>query len=206
MKNTISTICLILAISLVGRPSFAQTPDSDAIRQSYRFEKDGKYQQALKAMAGMSEVQASYFLVLRRGWLLYLSGQYEDSARAYAKAVRQEPKAIEPILGQMLPVMALRRWKDAAALGRKVLKTAPNNYLANSRVAWCDYNLGRFTDAKARYQAVLALFPGDFEMRSGYAWSLLKLGEKKAAFRQFQAALAMAPDYGSAQTGLSLAK
>lgn len=206
MKQTISILCLAFGLALAAGPAFAQSSDADAIRQSYRYEKSGKYQQALKVMAGMSDVQSSYFLVLRRGWLLYLTGQYEDSARAYATSATKNPKAIEPLLGQMLPVMALRRWKDAAAIGYRVLKRAPNNYLANSRIAWCDYNLGRFAEARARYQAVLALFPGDFEMRSGYAWSLLKLGQKEAARQHFQLALAIAPDYTSAQTGLSLAK
>ena len=206
MKRTIQTFSLLLTLLLTTGPSVAQNSDSDAIRQSYRYESNGKYQQALKAMAGMSEVQSSYFLTLRRGWLLYLTGQYADSASAYTTAAKKAPKSIEPLLGKMLPLMALRRWKDAATVGQKIIKSAPKNYLANSRIAWCDYNLGRFAEAKTRYQNLLALYPADVEMRAGYGWALLKQGQKPQAKQQFNAVLAISPDHASARAGLALAQ
>lgn len=201
------TACILMMFILLGSP-FANaqyTPDGEAYNRSYGAEAVGNYEQALKELDGLtSGAKTKYFFQLRRGWLLYLSAQYESSVEAYRKATKVAgPAAIEPRLGEMLPLMGLRRWKDAESVGADILKMTPKNALVIGRVAWCQYNQGRFKDAEESYRQVLAQFPGDLEIRAALGWTLVKQNDKAAAAAEFRVVLDVAPSHESAQQGLA---
>jgi len=117
--------------------------------------------------------------------------------------VELEPKAVEPRLGLMLPLMALRRWAEAEKAGQQVLGTAPGDFTAQSRIAFIHYSQGRFADAESWYRKALGGFPSNVEMRAGLGWSLLKLGNAAAARAEFERILVIAPDHASAKEGLA---
>jgi tetratricopeptide (TPR) repeat protein len=198
---------LVLVVLLwgVSTPAWAQIflPDGEAYNRSYGAENVADYRKALRELDGLSPTgKATYFFELRRGWLLYLSGQYEDSIEAYKKASqRTTPQALEPMLGEILPLMALRRWKDASDTARRVLGLDPSNSIALSRVAWSEYNLGRFASSESYYRKYLELYPSDLDMRVGLGWALFQQGKKKLAEAEFRAVLDVAPGHSSGQQG-----
>ena len=198
---------IIVAVVGLG-PAIAHADDTpDRYRDSYAHEAQGKYAEALEDIDGMSSSQRkTYVYQLRRGWLLYLLGRHWDSIEAYRAAIALKPKAVEPRLGLMLPEMALLMWLDAIATGKTVLELDPLNYLANSRMAWANYSLGRYGDVEALYRKLLGAYPSDYEMRAGLGWSLLKQGEYAAALSEFDAVLTIAPDYATAQEGRKAAR
>jgi len=206
VKKTACTLMFILLVSPFANAQY--TPDGEAYNRSYGAEAVGNYEQALKELNGLTATaKTNYIFQLRRGWLLYLSAQYESSVEAYQKASTiAGTSAIEPLLGEMLPLMGLRRWKDAEAVGAAILKITPKNALVIGRLAWCQYNLGRFKEAETSYRQVLAQFPGDLDIRAGLGWALMKQNDKAAAAKEFRAVLDVAPSHDSAQQGLAATK
>jgi tetratricopeptide (TPR) repeat protein len=197
---------LITAAFIVGlaQPSSAAAADRDATayQRSYEREAAGQYRAALKALGSVRGQDKSYFLQLRLGWLRYRAGDHRAAVQAYRKAASLTPRAVEPWLGITLPQMALRLWKDAEQSARKALRLDANNFLANSRLAWTTYNLGRYSEAERLYNKVLRLYPSDLQMRAGLGWSLLKQGKKAAAVKAFAEVLSVSPKNPSATEGL----
>ncbi len=147
---------LALSVLLAG-PAVADEA-STAFQESYALEAAYDYAGALARLDAVSRSAAdAYVLDLRRGWLLYLAGRYAESVEAYRAAVRARPEAVEARLGLTLPLMALRRWKEAETTCDEVLARAPGTYNALSRRAYVLYASGRFTDAAAAYAKVVAL-------------------------------------------------
>jgi len=197
---------LVLGLSLLlPMPGRAAETSGERYRSSYTHEAKGEYTQALADIDALSRSERqTYAYHLRRGWLLYLLGQHWDAIESYRAASKLEPKAIEPLLGLMLPKAALLLWLDVLVTGKAVRSKDPHNYLATSRMAWAYYRLGRFSDAAQYYRQLLELYPADVEMRAGLGWSQLKQGKLSAARSTFEAVLAIAPDHATATQGLSL--
>lgn len=194
---------LILALSLSLAASAAHaTPD--VWRRSYALEARGDHRGALGALDSLpTDERSGYLFLLRRAWLLYLGGRHDDAVAAYRQAASASPGAIEPRLGELLPLMALRRWQEAEQRAREVLRLDADNYLASRRLALALYSLGRFDDARTAYQQVLSRYPGDLEMLSGVGWCELRRGHMDDAATAFRAVLAVSPDDANAAAGLA---
>lgn len=176
-------------------------------QRSYEQEALGAWPAALATLEQMpSQERASYTWALRRAWLSYLAGDFDRSIAAYDEAIRRSPEAIEPRLGKMLPLLAVRRWVDAERVGVEVLAKDPGSYLARSRTAWARYNLGRYGEAEQLYRGLVADYPSDVEMRAGLGWCLVKLGRKREAAEQFDAVLHVSPRHPSALDGRAAAR
>lgn len=197
-------IALPLALLLLAPAAGAADGVPDIYRQSYGAEARGDLGGALQLMERLGPAGGTYVAQLRTGWLLYLAGRHAPSAEAYQRAVALEPAAVEARLGAMLPLMALRRWKDAERLGEEALALAPGDFTAVSRLAWIQYSQAQWARAEALYRRALAGWPASAEMRTGLAWSLLKQGRNKEAREAFEAVLLYAPDLLSAREGLGL--
>jgi tetratricopeptide (TPR) repeat protein len=207
MKRSEWLAIVVAAVVLVGGARIGAADDEDAARyqKSVELETAGKYKDALSTLEGIRGSRTNtYMFHLRRGWLLYLTGEYDKAIDAYTRATKEEPLSIEARLGLMLPQLAARKWLDAVSTGRGILKLDAGNYLANSRVAYAYYNLGRWKDAEIYYRTVLQAYPGDTDMRSGYAWCLFKLGRHSDAKREFRAILEVAPKHAAAIEGIKL--
>jgi tetratricopeptide (TPR) repeat protein len=194
-------LALSLALALVA-PRAEANPE--VWRRSYALEAQGDTRGALTALESLpADAQRTYLYALRRGWLLYQAGRFDDAVAAYRQASSLSRSAIEPRVGELLPLLALRRWQDAEQLAREVLHMDSDNYLASRRLALALYNLGRFDAAKAAYQAVLDRYPGDLEMLTGVGWCELRRGHRAEAAEAFRAVLAVSPDDASATAGLT---
>lgn len=174
-----------------------------AFQASYDAEAKGKYAEAIQQLdrAG-APVREGYVWYLRKGWLQYLAGQHSQSVDAYRQAQAKAPRAIEPQLGVLLPLIASRRFADAEKAATALLALDPHNGTALGKLAWARYNLGRYGDAADAYRKVLADYPSDVDMRAGLGWSLLKLGKSAEAADEFRAVLQVAPKHTSAKAGL----
>ena len=202
-------IALLVTAATLAAPTGAGAQDPSGVYQmSYELEAAGKYRAASDALARVPRNQRnSYIFHLRNAWLLYMAQDYNASIGSYQKAIKASPSAIEPKLGVMLPQMALRRWVDVEKTARQVLKVDPLNYLAQSRLAYALYNLGRYKDAEAHYSKLHTLYPGDVDMAAGLAWAILKQGNRNdEAAATFRTILLIAPKHASALEGLSVAQ
>jgi tetratricopeptide (TPR) repeat protein len=202
MKNASLRTVLLLAALLAAPSARAQGAAADLYRQSYAAETRGDYTSAIELMERLGQAGSGYVGTLRKGWLHYLAGRHALAATAYQKAAAVEPSAVEPRLGAMLPLMALRRWKDAQKLGEEVLLLAPNDFTAVSRLAWIHFSQLQYAEAEPLYRRAVTAWPANAEMRTGLGWTLLKLGRNREAREAFEAVLAFAPDQLSAREGL----
>lgn len=194
-----------LLLVLASSVSVAEDEASNRFQKSVELETQEKYQEALSELEKISGTRADgYMYHLRRGWLLYLLGKYDESIKAYTRAMTSNPRSIEAGLGVMLPQLASRRWLDAEKTGLKILRMDDANYLANSRLAYACYNLGRYADAAKYYKKVLDLYPGDIDMRSGYGWSLFKQGKFQPAKTEFKTILQVSPKHAAALEGIGM--
>jgi tetratricopeptide (TPR) repeat protein len=193
------------AVALPAAAGAQGSADAPSLyRQSYAAEGKQDFAQALRLMEQIRAAgQDDYVVSLRMGWLLYLSGRYDDAIAAYRRAVQQEPGSVEPRLGLMLPLMAARRWSEARAAGVEVLDKAPGDFTAQSRIAYIHYQQGQYEKAESWYRKALAGYPSNIEMRAGLAWSLLRQNRFPEARAEFGKVLAVAPDHASAAEGLA---
>ena len=200
----------LVAVASLAIPAVAQAgkPSADAglFQESYDQEAAGKDQEAMAALDKLSpSVGGSYVALLRRGWLQYRLGKHAPAVEEYEKAIAAAPRAVEPRLGILLPLLAEKQWASAEKHARAALKLDPENYLATLRLAFALYNQGKFAESKALYQKVIEGYPSDAEARSGLGWALLKLHKKKEAVVAFRILLEFAPKNVLAQQGLAAA-
>jgi len=209
MKSRPWFIVVVLGCALTvfaPAPAVADGGAADVFQASYDAEALGKWQDALAAVERLPSPQKnSYVAHLRRGYLLYVLAKYADSVDAYSKAAGLAAGAVEPRVGALGPLVALRRWADVERVAREVLKLDPANYLANLRLAYAYYNLARYGEAALLYKKLADLYPGDVEVRSGLGWSLLKAGKAAEGASQFRSILEIAPKHALAREGLTAA-
>lgn len=176
---------------------------ADQFQRSYESEAAGKVQDAIAALDALPQPQQTgYVAQLRRGWLLYKLGKHAEAIEAYARAIAQEPRSVEARVGVLLPAMALRRWSDVEIGAKEAVRLDPGNYLANLRLAFAVYNLGRYAESAAVYKRLSEGYPSDVEVRSGLGWALLKSGKAAEAATEFRAVLEVAPKNALALDGL----
>ena len=205
MERAAIVVAVMMTLVMPGTAPAAEAASvQECYRLSYATEARGDFSGALHFMdEAAKQGETGYLLHLRRGWLLHLARRHADSAVAYSRAIEVEPRAVEPRLGAMLPLMAQRRWKEADRLGQDVLSIAPGDFTAQSRLAFIQYTQGNFAQAEAWYRGALAAYPGSVEMRVGLAWSLGKQQKFQEARAEFQRVLAVAPDHASAKEGFA---
>jgi len=123
----------------------------------------------------------NYVAHLRAGWLYYLKGDLEASVKSYRKAVSLKPAAVEPALGLIQPLQAQGAWKEAEEAAKGVLKKAPRNYLALSRLAAIYTSQGKHAEASELRAGLVLDYPADAEAMLGLAWNYLQLGQMRRA-------------------------
>jgi tetratricopeptide (TPR) repeat protein len=202
-KRWISLGLLAIALGCGVAEAEADGGAPELFAKSYDSEAKGKVAEALAALDGMPAAQRDgYVAQLRRGWLLYELGKHVESIDAYAKAVALAPKSVEARVGVLLPAMALHRWADVEGGAREVVKLDAGNYLANLRLAFAVYNLGRYPEAAGIYGKLAESYPSDVDVRAGFGWSLLKMGKATEAAAEFRGVLDVAPHHALAADGL----
>lgn len=167
----------------------------EAFQKAYRYEKAKNYVEAAAALASIQpEKSYEYLLHVRLGWLYYQAG-HNDAARIhYDRAVRLAPRAVEPLLGLQLPLLAQKKYADAEMAARQTLWLHPKNYYANLRFAFALRMQLRFADAERINQTMLEMYPSDasFLLEQALTYS----GQKRAddARKLYRQVLWMSPN------------
>lgn len=191
-----------VAAGVAAAPAAAAQDAPAAYQRSYELEARGDPRGAL---AALDRVPASgrdtYVYQLRRGWLLHLAGRHTDALAPYRRAVALAPGAVEPRLGLLLPLAALRRWREVVDVAAEVRRLDADHPTAGRHLAWALYNLGRYPEAERVYARLVALYPADAEMRAGVGWCQLRQGRAREAAATFEAVLAFAPAHPSSLEG-----
>lgn len=133
MKIKMALLAVTAALGAQVNMAVAQ----EAVWQSsYQFETAGKYTEALSTLDAVSASGPDAELRgLRRAWLFYSAGKFDESIREYRLAIERNSKSIDARLGLCLPLLATKRWREADLAARAALDMAPNHYTALVRLA-----------------------------------------------------------------------
>ena len=176
---------------------------AELFESSFANEASGKNGKALEDVLKILKIDGQHYVAtLRAGWLNYMKKRYSESVRFYKRAASMAPKAIEPQLGLMLPLMASKRWKEAERVGKWIMKVAPRNYLAGRRLAYIAFSQGKYKAAETRYMSVWADHPSDVEMMLGLGWTYRRQGRKADARKMFETVLSIRRKNANAKAGL----
>jgi tetratricopeptide (TPR) repeat protein len=182
----------------------AQEPDiAGSYHRSFDYERTQAYQDAIRALAPVYEAYPNGYTVnLRMGWLFYLNGNYNNAVAHYEVARSAAPFAIEPKLGQLLPLLAQGRWSEAEAVAYEVVSVDHYNYYGNMRLVLALRMQEKFEPA---YQIALKMagaYPTDLTFLAELALLNDARGNKDEAVRLFTDLLILDPENETARSYL----
>ncbi|MGA2497098.1 MAG: tetratricopeptide repeat protein [Tepidisphaeraceae bacterium] len=188
-----------------GRPakSLPAQETLNGYAASYQAETAMRYAEAIKAMGPLIQANAvDYAANLRLGWLYYLNGEYVDSLRHYALAVKASPVSIEARLGFTLPLMARAQYVELEKATRQILAADPGNYYANLRLAFALRMQKKPDQAETAAKALLGRYPTDVSVLTELALVRVAQDQKEEAARWFERILILDPDNATAKQQL----
>lgn len=203
LKKQYITIILFLVFGI--QISFSQSVSDiiNAFEESYSFEKERSYSDAIKSMKNVY-VENSYEINIRLGWLDYMAGSYTESVTYYNKSLSLMPYSEEARFGLILPKLALGKMTEVISLYKEIIENSPNNTQANYRLGLIYYEQKEFIIAYDYFHKVVQLYPFDYDSLLMLGWSQLKLGRNREAKMIFQKVLMYSPNDASALEALKL--
>jgi tetratricopeptide (TPR) repeat protein len=197
----------IASVVVLGAAASGKAPTStstqDAFTQSQQFETAQNYSEAIRVLLPIyQKSQRDYTVNLRLGWLYYVSGSYANARQHYELAVFAAPKAVEPRVGLLLPILALGRYADAEIAAREAVRLDANNYYANLRLAYSLRMQLKFPQAEMIDRHMLELYPTDKSFLLEAAYAQWGRGNYREAEKNFRQVLLLDPTNALAQKGL----
>jgi tetratricopeptide (TPR) repeat protein len=188
-------LTLSVALYLLAAAAAAQ----DAWSESYWLEAEGDYAAAILALEPVLDTDPNHELaVIRTAWLNYLLGNYNASLRDYERAIELNDQSIEARLGPALPLLAQRRWREAAAVAREVIAVAPWNYYAHLRLLVAEEGQRQW-DTLARHARELSTrYPSDATFLVYLARAQARQGDVEAAIETYGRVLELFPAHEEA--------
>ena len=185
-----------------------QTDKLAAFTKSIQFEKDNKYDLALKEMEKIqNDFAEDYLTNLRLGWLYYNNKKYTESIKFYNEAFRlTSNKGVESLLGLTYPYDALGKTDDLIEIYKKVLEIDNNNYTANLQLGIIYYYKKNYSTAKNFLAKVYSLYSSDYSANLYLGWTMLNLKNIPKAKEHFINALINNINDKSAKEGLEACK
>ena len=182
-------------LMLVSSVVAAQSPWS----ASYAREAEGDFAGAIAALEPVLIAEPEHeFALLRRGWLRYLNAEYNEAIRDYRRAQQLNPDSLEATLGLTLPLLAQRRWREAAASAEQVIAVSPWNYYAQIRLMTAEEGLQRWQSLAERAAAAAERFPSDATIQVYLARAQSALGNRAAAAQAYERVLERLPEHAEA--------
>lgn len=188
-----AALALGAALALQTLPARAQ---ESVWQNSYQLESAGKYTEALNAIDSVAANGADAELkLLRRGWLYYLPGRFDESIREYRLAIERNPKSIDARLGLTLPLLAAKRWREAEQAARAVLEIVPNSYAGQVRLVTAQEGQQDWAGMLKTANSLVTSFPSDATAFVYLARANAWLGKRSDAVAAYQAVLARYPGH-----------
>lgn len=134
----------------------------DIWQNSYALEKIGQYGAAAAAMDSVLRSSPTHELALmRHAWLNYLQGRYNDAVIDYNHLLSLNPKSLDGRLGLTLPLLAQKRWHEAAIEANKVIAVSAWDYTAHIRLMATEEGTRQWETLAHHAAELVAHYPGD---------------------------------------------
>ncbi len=209
MKQKHWFIIVILFVTFISyNCKDRQTDKLNAFTKSIQYEKESKYDLALKEIEKIkNDFSEDYLTNLRLGWLYFNNKKYTESIKYYNEAFRlTSNKSIESLLGLTYPYDALGKTDDLIEIYKKILEIDNNNYTANLKLGIIYYYKKNYPTAKNFFSKMYPLYSSDYSLNLYLGWTLLNLDNKLKAKEYFINALINNVNDESAKQGLEACK
>jgi tetratricopeptide (TPR) repeat protein len=169
---------------------------ADAWSESYKLESMAQYKAAAQLFDPVLKTEpTNEFARLRRAWLRYLAGSYNDSQSDYKAALQANPQSLDAQIGLALPLLAQQRWKEAAMVAQQALQAAPWNYYAHLRLMAAQEGQQQWQTLLDHTTKLHQRYPSDATVLVYRARAQYWLGDKKAARDSYQQVLQRVPGH-----------
>jgi tetratricopeptide (TPR) repeat protein len=197
MKRTSSLLAIVATAILQCASARAQ---ESVWQSSYQFESAGKYNEAIFALESVPVNGPDAELkLLRRGWLFYQAGKFDESIREYRLAIERNGRSIDARLGLLLPMLASKRWREAEQTGRAALDLAPHHYTASVRLAIAQEGMQDWPALTRTAATLVADYPSDATAYTYLARANAWQGKRAEATVAYSAVLARYPTHQEAK-------
>ena len=200
-RPLITSLLKVAVISSSVSSAYAQ---DSGWQSSYQMETAGKYVEAMAAIdtIPVNSIDAE-LKVLRRGWLLYLTGRFDESIREYRLAIDRNSKSIDARLGLTLPLLSAKRWREAEQAARTALDLAPGNYTALVRMAVAQEGQRDWPSMMKTSVSLVSGYPTDATAYVYLARANAWLGRNEDAASAYSSVLARYPGHLEAKAYLA---
>ena len=183
---------------------FSAGTRADVWAESYKLEAEGKYGDAARLFDPLLKKESgNEFARLRRAWLHYLAGDYNDAQGDYKKALDVNPRSLDAQIGLTLPLLAQQRWREAAIIARQALAVAPWNYYAHLRLLAAEEGQRQWQALREHSDQLHERYPSDAAILVYRARARYWLGDMEGARENYLQVLQRAPGNLEAQQFLS---
>lgn len=134
----------LLALMIGMCPASGWAQNQAAFSTSYTLEYEQQFERAAQVIKGLAD-SGNEFAKLRVGWLKYLAGRYNESIDHYNAVLQTNPRSIDGRLGLTLPLLAQKRWAEAAMQAKQVIAQSPWDYYAHARLMACEEGLKQWS-------------------------------------------------------------
>jgi tetratricopeptide (TPR) repeat protein len=200
-------LIILLAVVMLGctlHPPYSWADNSSEWKKSYTLEAEKKYADAISALDSIPETAGdAQLLLLRKGWLNYLLGQYNESVNLYKQAIQQSPESLDAPLGITLPLLAQQHWQEAITYAKQVLKIAPYQYTAFLRLLQAEEGAHDWISMKKHAEDLAEHYPTDATALVYLARSNAWLGDNEAARKAYGSVLSLVPGHEEATAYLN---
>lgn len=176
-----------IAALLLGLFCLAAQADESAWQKSYALESAGKYSEAEQPLDTAVNGPEAEFAWMRRGWLSYRDGRYNEAVSHYKRAMARNPQSLEARNGIVLPLLAQQRWREAAIHARQVIAESSWDYTAHVRLLIAEEGQRDWRGMAAHAQDLTQRYPSDATvwvyLARAHAWQS-NVKEAKAAYRR----------------------
>jgi tetratricopeptide (TPR) repeat protein len=207
---TVAVLALVLVLAMgraqPGKPSALTDPEDEraaAFRKAAEQERLQQYAAAAQLLQVLPRSASDYLLDLRLGWLHYLAGNHASAIWYYEHAQVGTPRAIEPRVALLLPLLAQQRYAEVEQHARIVLAVVPDHYLTSLRLAFAYRMQGKHDQAAALNVRMLELYPSDADFLLEQALTRTAQGRPDEARRLYRDILLLVPDHALATQGLA---
>ncbi len=151
-------------------------------------------QQRASAAASAADKRASAAAVFfDKGVELLNKGDYKLSSKAFADAIKVDPKAAGARINLGVVLCSMHDYVNAMRELNEALKLYPNNAYALSQRALCKQGLKDYAGSLADFNRAYAMNPKSATVLSNRGVSKLESGDYQGARADFKAALKLAP-------------
>lgn len=197
MKICTGVLSIILLV-------FSAGSRADIWSESYSLESMEQYRAAAELFDPLLKKEpGNEYARLRRAWLYYLAGSYNDAQSDYKKALQANPQSLDAQIGLSLPLLAQQRWKEAAIVARQALEVAPWNYYAHLRLLVAEEGQQQWKTLLEHTAALHQRYPSDATVLVYRARAQYWLGDNKAARESYLQVLQRVPVHIEAQQFLA---